>query len=98
MLHSPSLANSTSSPLRPTGTSPEIKFPAAIRLSRATMRAIRPNLFFAFLYNVLAIPLAANAAVALSDIPFSHSKAAGLPEGKKKGRSRDHGHSQRCLH
>jgi Cu+-exporting ATPase len=31
----------------------------SIRLSRATMRCIRQNLFFAFLYNVLAIPVAA---------------------------------------
>jgi Cu2+-exporting ATPase len=35
------------------------KIPVALRLSRRTIRTVRENLFFAFIYNVIGIPVAA---------------------------------------
>ena len=39
--------------------------PAALRLGRATLRKIRTNLFWAFFYNAIGIPLAAGAFIPL---------------------------------
>ncbi len=48
--------------------------PAAIDLSRATMRVIRQNLFWAFAYNVALIPVAAG-------VLYPFFSGSGVPEG-----------------
>ena len=50
--------------------------PAAIRLSRAVLRNIRENLFWAFIYNIIGIPLAAGAFTAVLGIKLSPMFAA----------------------
>src|SRR5688572_10781318 len=51
--------------------------PAAIGLSRATMTVIRQNLFWAFAYNVLLIPVAMGALFPVFGITLSPALAAG---------------------
>ena len=48
----------------------------AIRLGRATMRNIRQNLFFAFLYNALGVPVAAGVLYPLFGLLLSPIVAA----------------------
>ncbi|WP_201985473.1 heavy metal translocating P-type ATPase [Hymenobacter rubidus] len=49
----------------------------AIELSRQTIRTIRQNLFFAFVYNILGIPIAAGALYPLFGVLLSPMLAAG---------------------
>ena len=52
--------------------------PAAIRLSRATLRNIRENLFWAFFYNCIGIPIAAGLIPGISLAPMFGAAAMSL--------------------
>jgi Cu2+-exporting ATPase/Cu+-exporting ATPase len=47
------------------------KLEKAVRLGRITMRTVRQNLFFAFIYNVIGIPIAAGVLYPLWGIVLS---------------------------
>jgi Cu+-exporting ATPase len=51
--------------------------PEAIRLSRATLRNIRQNLFWAFIYNVIGIPVAAGVLYPFTGLLLNPMFAAG---------------------
>jgi Cu2+-exporting ATPase len=53
------------------------KIPAAIRLSRQTVSIIRQNLFWAFAYNLVAIPIAAGALYAFNGFLLNPMIAGG---------------------
>ncbi len=43
--------------------------PRAVAISRSTMATVRQNLFFAFIYNIILIPIAAGALAPVSELP-----------------------------
>ena len=51
--------------------------PAAVRLSRATLKNIHENLFWAFFYNVIGIPLAAGVLIPVTGLKLNPMFAAG---------------------
>lgn len=53
------------------------KLPMAIRLSKSTMRTVKQNLFWAFIYNVLGIPIAAGVLYPLFGIMLNPAIAGG---------------------
>lgn len=54
------------------------RIPEAIKLSRRTVGMIRQNLFWAFIYNVVCIPLAAGAFYAVFDFQITPMWASAL--------------------
>ena len=54
------------------------RIPEAIRLSRQTVGMIRQNLFWAFIYNIICIPLAAGALRGMCDFQITPMWAAAL--------------------
>ncbi len=53
------------------------KLPKAIKLSKATMKTVKQNLFWAFIYNVLGIPIAAGVLYPLFGIMLNPAIAGG---------------------
>ena len=54
------------------------RIPEAIRLSRKTVGMIRQNLFWAFVYNVVCIPLAAGVLSPVADFQITPMWASAL--------------------
>lgn len=44
------------------------KIAAAVRLSAATVRTVRQNLFWAFIYNLIGVPVAAGVALSADQV------------------------------